>query len=163
MGNCIFFFNTKETLDKNSSDLKSPNKQSQQCKVFIPPITSGKVIKVYDGDTITIATKVPGLRNSEVYKFSIRLNGIDSPELKSNNDDEKEIAKIAQTTLYDKIFDKVVTLKNVKLEKYGRLLCDVYLKELHLNNWLLDQRLAVPYDGGTKHKPESWCKFYYNN
>ena len=25
---------------------------------FIPPITSGKVIKVYDGDTITIASKL---------------------------------------------------------------------------------------------------------
>jgi hypothetical protein len=28
------------------------------CKPFIPPISLGKVIKVYDGDTITIATKL---------------------------------------------------------------------------------------------------------
>lgn len=26
---------------------------------FVPPITSGRVIKVYDGDTITIAAKLP--------------------------------------------------------------------------------------------------------
>ena len=26
---------------------------------FIPPITTGKVIKVYDGDTLTLASKLP--------------------------------------------------------------------------------------------------------
>ena len=26
---------------------------------FIPPLTYGKVIKVYDGDTLTIASKLP--------------------------------------------------------------------------------------------------------
>ena len=29
---------------------------------FVPPITNGKVIKVYDGDTITIASKMPWKR-----------------------------------------------------------------------------------------------------
>ena len=33
-----------------------------ELKSFVPPVTSGRVIKVYDGDTITIASKVPGLR-----------------------------------------------------------------------------------------------------
>jgi endonuclease YncB( thermonuclease family) len=47
---------------------------------FIPPITSGKVIKVYDGDTVTIASKLP-YDNSPIYRFSIRLLGIDSPEM----------------------------------------------------------------------------------
>ena len=28
---------------------------------FIPPITSGKVVKVYDGDTLTIAGRLPGV------------------------------------------------------------------------------------------------------
>ena len=45
---------------------------------FIPPIIYGKV---YDGDTITITAKLP-YKNSQVYHFSIRLNGIDSPEIK---------------------------------------------------------------------------------
>ena len=51
-------------------------------KEFIAPVTSGRVIKVYDGDTITIASKVIGLKNSPIYKFPIRLNGIDTPEIK---------------------------------------------------------------------------------
>ena len=134
MGNCINY--------KNQTDIKDDSSliSFKTCKVFIPPITSGKVIKVYDGDTITIATKVPGLEGSEVYKFSIRLNGIDTPEIKTKNDEEKKIAKIAQSELYNKIYDKIVTLKNVKLEKYGRLLCDVYCEEIYINDWLLNKR-----------------------
>ena len=48
---------------------------------FIPPISGGVVIKVYDGDTITIASKLP-YKKSPLYRFSVRLNGIDSPEIK---------------------------------------------------------------------------------
>ena len=47
---------------------------------FIPPITHGKVIKVYDGDTITIAALLP-YENSKLYRFSVRINGIDCPEI----------------------------------------------------------------------------------
>jgi hypothetical protein len=41
-------------------------------------------------------------------------------------------------------------------EKYGRLLADVYLEDLHLNAWMLEHNYAVPYDGGTKHRPVEW-------
>ena len=50
-------------------------------------------------------------------------------------------------------------LKNISTEKYGRLLADVYLGDLHLNKWMLDKRYAVSYDGGTKIAPESWNKY----
>ena len=53
----------------------------------------------------------------------------------------------------EKILNKHVTLKNVATEKYGRVLADVYLDDLHLNQWLLDERYAVKYDGGTKISP----------
>ena len=42
-----------------------------------------KCIKVYDGDTITVAFIPKGLK--DFYKYTIRLNGIDSPEIKSKN------------------------------------------------------------------------------
>jgi endonuclease YncB( thermonuclease family) len=41
-------------------------------------------------------------------------------------------------------------LKNLKTEKYGRVLADVYLGDLHVNKWLLDNKYAVPYSGGKK-------------
>ena len=127
---------------------------------FVPPLKTGKVIKVYDGDTITIASKVPGLYNSPIYKFSVRLNGIDTPEMRTKNEDEKEIATLARDALSEQIMGKEIRLENIKTEKYGRVLCDIYLDKIHLNKWLIDEKYALPYDGGTKVIPKSWKKYH---
>ena len=122
---------------------------------FVPPITYGKVIKVYDGDTITIAGKLP-YPESPVYRIPVRLNGIDTPEIKGQTQKEKDLAKQIRNTLHDKIFDKMVELKNTSSEKYGRLLADVYLDGISINEWLIDQGFAVKYNGGTKSRPDEW-------
>jgi endonuclease YncB( thermonuclease family) len=125
---------------------------------FTFPITGGRVIKVYDGDTITIATKLP-FSDSPLYRLSVRLNGIDTPEIKGKTDDEKTIAKGARDALSHLILNKYVVLKNIQSEKYGRILAEVYLNELCLNEWLIEKRYAVKYDGGTKKVPTSWIKY----
>ena len=127
---------------------------------FIPPVSEGQVIKVYDGDTITIAAKI-AIPNSPLYRFSVRLNGIDAPEIKGRSEDEKVSALKARRALDTLILHKVVQLKNTKTEKYGRILADVYLGSLHINQWLLDEKLVVPYDGTAKQSPASWLE--YNN
>ena len=124
---------------------------------FTYPITAGHVIKVYDGDTITIASKMP-YENSPLFRFSVRLNGIDTPEIKSKNETEKILAKKARDSLSQLIMNKHVTLQNVKNEKYGRILADVYLGELHLNKWMIDQSFGVEYDGKTKQAPLYWTE-----
>jgi len=137
---------------------------------YIPNILRGKVIKIYDGDTITIACryKSGGLFSTSVYRFSVRLAGIDCPELKTQNDDEKQIATIAKREVESKLMGKVITLKNVKTEKYGRILADVYVDNhlttgmLHINDWLIKQRLAVAYDGKTKKVPKFWSQYYHH-
>ena len=135
---------------------------------FIPPITRGLVIKVYDGDTITIASKLP-YENSSLYRFSVRLNGIDAPEIKGKTEDEIIAATTAKNALEKLILHKYVILKNTNTEKYGRILADVYLERaddrrkncenLHINKWLLDNKLVVPYNGKTKHIPDSWLEY----
>jgi endonuclease YncB( thermonuclease family) len=50
----------------------------------------------------------------------------------------------------------MIHLKNISTEKYGRILADVYLDDLHVNQWMLDNGLAVEYDGGTKQRPVEW-------
>jgi endonuclease YncB( thermonuclease family) len=117
---------------------------------FVPPITYGKVIKVYDGDTITIASKLP-YDDSPIYRFSVRLLGIDSPEMKSKTNTEKQLALLARDALSNLIMDKIVHLKNISTEKYGRVLANVYLDDLHVNKWMLDNNHAIPYNGGTKY------------
>lgn len=130
------------------------------CVPFVPPIAKGYVIKVYDGDTITIASKLPYLE-SPLYRFSVRLNGIDCPEIKGKEEHEKECAQIAKKEVSELIFNKVVTLQNLQTEKYGRILADVYINDLHLNKYLVDKRLAVVYDGGTKICPKNWMSYYH--
>jgi endonuclease YncB( thermonuclease family) len=125
---------------------------------FVPPITGGFVIKVYDGDTITIASKLPHA-SSPMYRFSVRLDGIDTPEMHGKSNDEKTAARNAQRVLEQMILHKEVTLKNIKTEKYGRILADVYCNNIHINQWMLDNRYAVKYDGGTKSVPSSWLEY----
>ena len=127
---------------------------------FTFPITGGQVIKVYDADTITIASKLP-YETSPLYRFSVRLNGIDTPELKGKNvsDEEKIAAKLARDYVADLILNKYVRLENVVNEKYGRILADVYINNVNINELLIQERYAVKYDGGTKHKPKSWFTY----
>lgn len=125
---------------------------------FIPCIQQGRVIKVYDGDTITIASKLP-IPDSPIYRFQVRLDRIDTPEMKSKSTDERDVALAAKDALTQLIFNKTVTLKYISIEKYGRLLADVYCDNVCINDWMIEQRYAVPYDGGKKITPKSWKKY----
>ena len=122
---------------------------------FVPPIGVGKVIKVYDGDTFTIISKLP-YQESPIYRFSVRLNGIDSPEIKGKTDNEKVLARKSRDALSQLIMGKIVTLKNTSVEKYGRVLADVYLQDLCINEWMIENNYATKYNGGTKVRSIEW-------
>jgi endonuclease YncB( thermonuclease family) len=131
---------------------------------FIPPITYGKVVKVYDGDTITIASPLPNTIDP-IYRFSVRLRDIDSPEIKGVSEYEKELAVIARNALSEKILYKMVVLENIDTEKYGRMLADVFLANettmakadtVSISKWMLENKYAVAYNGGTKVRPKTW-------
>lgn len=127
---------------------------------FTFPIKGGRVIKIYDADTITIASKLP-YDSSPIYRLSVRLNGIDTPEMKGKNisEEEKNASINARDFVSNLTLNKFVRLENVSSEKYGRILADVYIGNIHLNELLLKERYAVPYDGGSKKKPNSWLKY----
>jgi endonuclease YncB( thermonuclease family) len=163
-----YLFSTKK--DDSEHEIKIPEhiKKSEPQKIriikwedttaFTMPITGGQVIKVYDGDSITIAAHLP-IEKSPLFRFSVRLNGIDTPEIKGKNEDEKAAAKDARDALSNLILHKEIILKNVGTEKYGRILADVYLDDLYINDWLIKEHYAVKYDGGTKISPTSWLKY----
>lgn len=127
----------------------------KETQAFIPQIRYAKVIKVYDGDTITVAAKLP-FDKSPIYRFSVRLRSIDSPEIKGDSKKERELAIQARDALHALIFGEIVELKNNGKEKYGRLLADVYYNDIHLNKWMVDNNYAVKYDGGKKIRGDDW-------
>ncbi len=126
---------------------------------FVPCIQRAKVIKVYDGDTLTVAGRVvlDGRPSTSIYKFQVRLRGIDTPELKTKNAKEKELATRARDALSSYVLHTVVTLQNIEYDKYGRLLADVVASNgQNLSAWMLENKFAVAYDGGTKAVPPEW-------
>jgi len=138
------------------------NINPKDIKPFIPELTEGRVIKCYDGDTITIAAFLP-FKESDLYKFSVRINGIDCPEIKSKVESEKKCALIAKKIIEDKLLNNMIKLKNVKTEKYGRILADIFLKDeptISIGKWLIEQNLAVKYDGKKKISPDNWLEYH---
>jgi micrococcal nuclease len=103
-----------------------------------------KCVKVYDGDTVTMAFMVFG----EYYKFNIRMYGYDSPELKSELDAAKALE--AREFLAATILDKTVLLKCGKYDKYGRVLGIVYLNGVDINSTMISNGHGKPYYGGKK-------------
>tara|TARA_Y100000389_G_scaffold199598_1_gene238309 strand:- start:958 stop:1422 length:465 start_codon:yes stop_codon:yes gene_type:complete len=125
---------------------------------YIPQVTKGRVVNVYDGDTLTLAARLPN--DNTIYKFSVRLRGLDCPEVRTNDKSEKLIAMKARNYVSSKVLGEMVTLFNVDLDKYGRLLAGVlYNEQKDLAEELISERLAVKYDGGTKISPTDWVKY----
>jgi endonuclease YncB( thermonuclease family) len=137
----------------NNSYLK--NITYKETNIFIPQIRFAKVIKVYDGDTITVASKLP-FNESPIYRFSVRLRSIDSPEIRGESEKECKLAIKSRDALHNLIFGQVIELKNNGKEKYGRLLADVYYNDIHINKWMIDKGYAVKYDGGKKIRGIEW-------
>ena len=105
-----------------------------------------KIIKVYDGDSITAVFRY----NGEFYKWSCRLSGIDTPEIHSYNDNEKKLAIDARNYLRDNILEQIVKLECGDFDKYGRLLVIVYHNDINVNRVMIDKGYANVYSGGKK-------------
>jgi endonuclease YncB( thermonuclease family) len=107
----------------------------------------------YDGDTCYVtAPTLP----EPLQKMSVRILGIDTPEIRAECDEEKKLALEARE-LANKLFReaKEIEFANLKWDKYGgRVLVDVYLDGKLYKDEIINAGLARPYDGGTK---ESWC------
>jgi len=128
--------------------------------IFIPPVELCQVISVYDGDTFTVAAKITCYSN-QIYRFPVRINHIDCAELRTSNEEEHECAVIAKTVLSDLILGKKVRLMNRGKDKYGRLLADVITEDnINCGDYLIEKKLAVRYEGKTKHVPEHWMEYY---
>jgi micrococcal nuclease len=106
-----------------------------------------KVVKVYDGDTCTCIFDTFGMG---LYRHQIRLNGIDTAEVKSKDADVKALALRTRDFVADLILNKIVQLTCEGSDKYGRILGIIRIDGVCVNDLLIEKKMALPYDGGTK-------------
>ena len=113
------------------------------------------ICKVYDGDSIQAVFALPMTKNDPTpYRWNCRIAGIDTPEMRTKNQNEKELAVKARDLVRDLILDKRVRLDLDAFDKYGRVLCKVYdTTGKPISATLIEQGLAKEYHGGTK---EEW-------
>lgn len=130
-----------------------------------------RLIGLHDGDSLRVAFDM----NGKLCQIMTRLNGIDTPEIRSKNAQEKALAVrardyVAAWAMPDKfrvggnytekelvtaLWNEpvIVYLKCGPLDKYARLIAEFYKDETEhhsLNKLLRDNGFADSYEGGTK-------------
>ena len=121
----------------------------EECTIFIPKIETAKCVKVYDGDTFHIGTIMPSPYGAT--RFCCRLLGVDTPELRSADNAEKALAREARDIVKSEILHKVISIRVSGHDKYGRLLVRIKTENGYdLSEKLIDEKVAVSYDGGKK-------------
>ena len=110
-----------------------------------------KVTKVIDGDTIDV---IIDMVFDILYKSRVRLFGIDTPESRTRNLEEKKRGLISKKFLTDKIKSaKKLTIKTHKgseTGKFGRILGEVFADGVNLNLQMCEDGYAVQYYGQNK-------------
>ena len=110
-----------------------------------------KVIDVYDGDTVTLVFQF----GDKIWKDKCRLTGINTPEIRTRDPDEKVRGLEARNWLRTKILNKKVWVECGSWDKYGRLLGTIYETSnftVSVNQELINLGFAIAYSGGTKIK-----------
>ena len=112
-----------------------------------------KVISVYDGDTFRVdIDSLPPIVGKNI---PIRLNGVDTPEIQGKCKYEKDLAIKARDFVRNKLANaKEIRLTKLQRGKYFRVVADVMIDGVSLEQELLDNELAYKYTGGKK---SSWC------
>ena len=103
-------------------------------------------IRVIDGDTIVGNVKT----RLGIFEFHIRLMHLDAPEMKSADPIEKKHALACKKTLSQFLEHKQLHIKCGKFDKYGRLLGELFLNNVNINSWMLQNTPCCVYEGKSK-------------
>lgn len=103
------------------------------------------VIKVYDGDTITVDIDL-GLKTF-IKGEKIRLNRINAPEMRGS---EKEKGKLSRDFLRSQILGKEIFIETIKDKKgkYGRYLGEIHFEKspnkfVNINDLMVRKGFAI--------------------
>ena len=118
-----------------------------------------EIVKVIDGDTIDVVIDL-GFNLSK--KERVRIAGVDTPEKRTRNKEEKALGIDATYWLKNELETAITGADDLIIRtelvggtgKYGRLLgwCYIGDSDVSLNERMIEQGYAWEYDGGTKQK-----------
>ena len=106
--------------------------------------------RVVDGDTVDITLD---LGFDILYNNRLRLHGIDTPESRTRDLEEKKLGLAAKERVKELCpVGSTVTIKTIKdgRGKFGRILGEIYVGDVNVNKQLIKEGHAVEYFGGKK-------------
>ena len=114
-------------------------------------VVVSQLVSVYDGDTFKV--NIDGWPDIVGKKISIRIYGIDTPEIRGTSGQVKELALKAKSLSKSRLESaQTITLRNMRRGKYFRIIADVYVDHVHLGELLIRRGLAKEYHGGKRPK-----------
>jgi len=118
-----------------------------------------KVTRIVDGDTVDVDID---LGFGMVYKKQrVRMMGIDTPESRTRDLEEKFYGKQSKYHLEDLLKDQKVQLQSHDKGKFGRILGELFIGEsaFSVNQQMIKDYHAVPYFGQSKDETEQGHKW----
>lgn len=118
-----------------------------------PKITVTDIVSIYDGDTFKV--NLQGSPQILTRNLSIRVIGVDTPEIRGKCPEEKVLAIKAREHTKRFLYAGPIELREVRRGKYFRLLAEVYVDDVSLSESLIEAGLGRKYDLGPR---KSWCE-----
>jgi len=132
-----------------AEEKKAPN--------FPPVFDAVDYVETHDGDTFYV--NLPSLPPVFGARIPVRISHIDAAEINGKRRCEKRMAEAAKAKLTVLLSTaKIISLRNVKRDKYFRLNAEVLADGIEVSHWMLSKSLVYKYEGETK-PSVNWCSF----
>ena len=119
------------------------------------------LVKIVDGDTIDVNLDL----GFDVFlkKQRVRLYGINTPESRTRDLEEKRYGLAAKERLRELLEEAESIMVKTEIDKkargkYGRILGTIFAGKINVNDLLISEGHAVAYYGGPKRTNKWWSK-----
>ena len=108
-----------------------------------------ELLRVVDGDTVDVRID---LGFNVWHKCRVRLMGINAPESRTRDKEEKKRGLAAKQWLINTLDSAQadIEMRSHGSGKYGRILGEIYINDININQLMVSEGHAIKYDGGKR-------------
>ena len=112
------------------------------------------IVKIIDGDTFDC---IMDLGFDVLLEARVRMAGIDTPESRTRDLEEKKFGLLAKEWLIEHLNDDIIISTQLDNEKgkFGRVLGTVWAEGTNINEKMIEEHMAVRYHGQAKSDVEA--------